>query len=92
MAATDPAILIPLFERLKLRPKVSQTVVAESACNDVTGTVLTLTLVGAVEAGGLTFSGPALEFTKELALGALIGVVAGAILCYAIASTTRAGI
>src|SRR5215207_4831659 len=81
LSATDPAILIPLFDRLKLRPKVSQTVIAESAFNDVTGTVLTLTLVGAVEAGGFTFSGPALEFTQELALGSLIGVVAGAILC-----------
>src|SRR5215217_6191627 len=49
LAATDPAILIPLFDRLKLRPKVAQTVVAESAFNDVTGTVLTLTLVGIVE-------------------------------------------
>jgi potassium/hydrogen antiporter len=92
LASTDPAILIPLFERLKLRAKVSQTVIAESAFNDVTGTVLTLTLVGAVEAGAFTFSGPALEFTKELALGALIGIVAGAILCYAVASTARAGI
>ena len=92
LAATDPAILIPLFDRLKLRPKVSQTVIAESAFNDVTGTVLTLTLVGVVEAGGFTFSGPALEFTKELVLGALIGVVAGAVLCYAVASTARAGI
>jgi potassium/hydrogen antiporter len=92
LSATDPAILIPLFDRLKLRPKVAQTVVAESAFNDVTGTVLTLTLVGVVEAGGFTLSGPALEFTKELVLGALIGVVAGAVLCYAVASTARAGI
>jgi cell volume regulation protein A len=92
LASTDPAILIPLFERLKLRPKVSQTVIAESAFNDVTGTVLTLTLVGVVEAGGFTLAGPALEFAKELALGTVIGVVAGAVLCYAIASTARAGI
>jgi potassium/hydrogen antiporter len=92
LAATDPAILIPLFDRLNLRPKVAQTVIAESAFNTVTATVLTLTLVGVVEAGGFTFSGPALEFTKELALGTLIGIVAGAILCYAISSTARAGI
>jgi len=92
LSSTDPAILIPLFDRLKVRPKVSQTVVAESAFNDVTGTVLTLTLVGAVEAGMFTFSGPALEFTKELVLGALIGAVAGAVLCYAVSSTARAGI
>src|ERR687898_1668081 len=92
IAPADPAILIPLFERLGLRQKVSQTVIAESAFNDVTGTVLTLTLVGVVEAGGFTFSGPALEFAQELALGALIGVVAGVVLCYAVASTARAGI
>ncbi len=47
LAPTDPAILIPLFERLGLRPKVSQTVIAESAFNDVTGTVLVLIASGA---------------------------------------------
>ena len=77
LAATDPAILIPLFDRLKLRPKVSQTVIAESAFNDVTGTVLTLTLVGVAEAGSFTLSGPAWDFVRELVLGAVIGVVAG---------------
>jgi potassium/hydrogen antiporter len=92
LASTDPAILIPLFDRLKLRPKVSQTVIAESAFNDVTGTVLTLTLVGVAEAGSLTLSGPALEFGRELVLGSVMGVVAGLILCYAIASTARSGI
>ena len=92
LASTDPAILIPLFDRLKLRPKISQTVIAESAFNDVTGTVLTLTLVGVAEAGSLTFSGPALEFGRELVLGSVIGIVAGLILCYAIASTARSGI
>lgn len=92
LASTDPAILIPLFERLNLRPKVSQTVIAESAFNDVTGTVLVLTLVGVVEAGRFTFSGPAFEFTKELALGGAIGIAGGFILAYAVASTARAGI
>ena len=92
LSATDPAILIPLFDRLKLRPKVSQTVIAESAFNDVTGTVLTLTLVGVAEAGSFTLSGPAFEFVRELVLGALIGVVAGLMLCYAVASTARSGI
>jgi potassium/hydrogen antiporter len=58
LAPTDPAILIPLFERLGLRPKVSQTIIAESAFNDVTGTVLVLTLVEVVEAGHVTVSEP----------------------------------
>jgi potassium/hydrogen antiporter len=92
LAPTDPAILIPLFERLGLRPKVSQTVIAESAFNDVTGTVLVLTLVEVVEAGHLMVSEPVFEFFKELALGAAIGVGAGLLLAYAVASTARAGI
>jgi potassium/hydrogen antiporter len=92
LASTDPAILIPLFERLGLRPKVSQTVIAESAFNDVTGTVLVLTLVKVVEAGHFNISDPVFEFFKELALGGVIGVGAGLLLAYAVASTARAGI
>ncbi len=92
LASTDPAILIPLFERLGLRPKVSQTVIAESAFNDVTGTVLVLTLVHVVESGDITIAGPVLEFFKELALGGAIGIGAGLLLAYAVASTARAGI
>ena len=51
LAATDPAILIPLFDRLRLRPKVAQTVIAESAFNDPTATVLALTVAAIVESG-----------------------------------------
>jgi len=92
LASTDPAIIIPLFERIRLRQKVSQTVIAESAFNDVTGTVLVLTLVEVVEAGHFSVSRPVFEFSKELALGAVVGVVAGLILAYAVSSTARAGI
>ena len=69
LASTDPAILIPLFDRLNIRPKVSQTLISESGFNDVTGAVLTLALVETVESGRFTFSGPALEFSRELAIG-----------------------
>ena len=46
LAPTDPAILIPLFIRSRLRPKLAQTLVAESAFNDPTGAVLALALAG----------------------------------------------
>ena len=42
LSPTDPAILIPLFARSRLRPKVAQTVIAESALNDPTGAALAL--------------------------------------------------
>jgi potassium/hydrogen antiporter len=92
LASTDPAILIPLFDRLNIRPKVAQTLISESGFNDTTGAVLTLALVGAVEAGRFTLSGPTWEFSKEVAIGTVIGILAGLILCYAIASTKRTGI
>jgi cell volume regulation protein A len=92
LAPTDPAILIPLFERLGLRPKVSQTVIAESAFNDVIGPVLLLTLVEVVEARHFSVSEPVFEFLMELALGGIVGIGAGLLLAYAVASTARAGI
>ena len=58
LAATDPAILIPLFDRLGLRPKVAQTVIAESAFNDPTATVLALAIAGVVASGDVSLSTP----------------------------------
>src|SRR5215207_6886628 len=80
LSATDPAILIPLFDRLKLRPKVAQTVIAESAFNDPTGTVLTLTLASVVTAGSVDLGGPAGDFSQSLLLGAAIGLGGGVVL------------
>ena len=51
LSPTDPAILVPLFERLRVRPKVSQTIIAESALNDPTGAVLALAFAGVVLSG-----------------------------------------
>jgi cell volume regulation protein A len=86
LAATDPAILIPLFERLHLRPKVSQTVIAESAFNDPTGTVLALTVAGVVEAGHVGATEPLTDFAESLALGAALGVGAGLLLALMLSS------
>ena len=86
LAATDPAILIPLFERLGLRPKVSQTVIAESAFNDPTSTVLALTVAGVIEAGNVGATEPLVDFSKSLALGAVLGVGAGLLLAAMLSS------
>lgn len=80
LAATDPAILIPLFDRIRLRPKVAQTVIAESAFNDPTGTVLALTVASVISAGNVGLGEPVWEFVRELALGAGVGIVAGLVI------------
>jgi cell volume regulation protein A len=87
LAATDPAILIPLFDDIRLKPKVAQTVIAESGFNDPVGTVFALAVAGAVSSGEVAFSGPAFEFVWSLLLGTLIGVAAGFMLSYLVSSS-----
>src|SRR5476649_1012714 len=41
LASTDPATLVPIFRQVKIRDRVAQTVVSESAFNDATGAVTT---------------------------------------------------
>lgn len=91
LAPTDPAILIPLFERLRVRPKLTQTIVAESALNDVTGAVLALALAGFVVEGKASLTGPLREFVIDLVISTAIGVAAGVLLA-AVVSKGRFGI
>jgi cell volume regulation protein A len=91
LAPTDPAILIPLFERLQLRPKVSQTIIAESALNDPTGAVLALAVAGVVLSGHASLTEPLQEFVVDLAISTALGVVFGMVLSAAV-SSQRAGI
>jgi potassium/hydrogen antiporter len=91
LSPTDPAILIPLFIGSRLRAKVAQTVVAESAFNDPTGAVLALAIAGALLSGKNSLTGPAGDFVGQLALSSAGGVLAGIVLSAAI-SSRRTGI
>jgi potassium/hydrogen antiporter len=91
LAPTDPAILIPLFIRSKLRPKLTQTIVAESAFNDPTGAALALALAGVVISGDASVAKPVGEFAVDLGISTVIGVLAGIGLA-AVISSRRAGV
>jgi cell volume regulation protein A len=91
LAPTDPAILVPLFERLRLRPKVTQTIIAESALNDPTGAILALAFAGVVLSGKASLTKPMVDFVSNLAISTGIGVVFGVVLSAAV-SSRRAGI
>ncbi len=91
LAPTDPAILVPLFERLRMRPKVSQTIIAESALNDPTGAVLALAFAGVVVSGKASLTQPMIDFVRDLAISTALGVVFGIVLSAAV-SSHRAGI
>jgi potassium/hydrogen antiporter len=91
LAPTDPAILIPLFERMRVRPKVVQAVIAESALNDPTGAVLALAVAAFVLEGGGSFATPLYEFLRDLGISTAIGVGFGLVLAGAV-SHRRIGV
>ncbi|MEX0816244.1 MAG: cation:proton antiporter [Gaiellales bacterium] len=91
LAPTDPAILIPLFERLRLRQKVAQTVIAESAVNDVVGAVLALAIAGMVLEGEASLAGPLEEFLVDLGISTGLGLGFGLALAVLL-SNRRAGL
>jgi cell volume regulation protein A len=84
LAPTDPAILVPLFERLRIRPKIAQTVIAESAINDPTGAVLALAIASYVVEGGGTFTDPLQDFLVDLGISTALGIAFGIALAVAI--------
>ena len=46
IASTDPATLVPVFRQVKIRERVAQTVMSESAFNDATGAIATFAVLG----------------------------------------------
>lgn len=79
LASTDPATLVPIFRQIRIRARVAQTVVSESALNDATGAILTFgVLAAAMGTGQFSLAASVLDLVKQAA----IGVAAGAALGY----------
>ena len=79
IASTDPATLVPVFRQVKIRAKVAQTVMSESAFNDAMGAILTFAVLGvAVSGASFSISQNLLSLLQQ----SLLGVVGGAILGY----------
>jgi len=79
LASTDPATLVPIFQQVKIRDRVAQTVVSESAFNDATGAIITFGVLGvAMGTGEFSLAASVFDLFKQ----ASVGIVAGAILGY----------
>ncbi len=79
IASTDPATLVPVFRQVKVRAKVAQTVMSESAFNDAMGAILTFAVLG-VAMSGADFS--ISENLLSLLQQSLLGLVGGAVMGY----------
>lgn len=79
IASTDPATLVPVFKQVKIKDRVAQTVMSESAFNDAMGAIVTFAVLGLVMGKGEFSVGHSLF---DLLKQAGIGLVAGAVLGY----------
>lgn len=78
IASTDPASLIPVFRQVKIRAKVAQTVMSESAFNDAMGAILTFTILG-IALGHSSFSlvDSLISLLKQSLIGLVVGLALG---------------
>jgi potassium/hydrogen antiporter len=79
IASTDPATLVPIFRQVRIRDRVAQTVMSESAFNDAMAAIVTFGVL-AVATGSGEFSPANAIF--DLLKQAVIGIVAGVALGY----------
>ena len=79
LASTDPATLVPIFRQVKIRDRVAQTVMSESAFNDAMGAIVTFgVLAVAMGTGEFSPTASLLDLLKQ----SIIGIVAGVALGY----------
>ncbi|HUS24455.1 MAG TPA: sodium:proton antiporter [Candidatus Binatia bacterium] len=91
LAPTDPATLVPVFRQVRIRERVTQAAISESACNDATGAILALALLGIAQ-GGVAPDAAALlgGFARQAGLGMVVGIVLGGGACWLVARRQRA--
>lgn len=78
IASTDPATLVPVFRQVKVRAKVAQTVMSESAFNDAMGAILTFAVLAvAVSGGDFSISQNLMSLLQQSVLGLIGGAILG---------------
>lgn len=86
IASTDPATLVPVFRQVKIRDRVAQTVMSESAFNDATGAIGTFAVLGiAMGTGGFSAGDALVDLVKQAGVGFVAGGVLGWMAAFLIA-------
>jgi cell volume regulation protein A len=79
IASTDPATLVPIFRQIRIRDRVAQTVMSESAFNDAMGAIVTFAVLAvATGSGEFSLTNAVFDLLKQ----SLTGIVAGVVLGY----------
>lgn len=80
VASTDPATLVPIFNQVKIKDRVKQTVISESAFNDAIGAILTSAVLSIILSGKFSLGENIYELTIMVVVGAVVGIVTGIVL------------
>ena len=87
LASTDPATLVPVFKQVRIRERVAQTVMSESAFNDAMGAIVTFTVLGiAMGSGEFSATHALLDLLKQslfgIAIGGMLGYLAAVLIAH----------
>ncbi len=78
IASTDPATIVPIFRQIKIKDRVSQTVISESAFNDAMGAIVTFAVLAVVMGSGeFSVSEALFDLVKQAGVGILVGAGMG---------------
>ena len=78
LASTDPATLIPIFRQIRIRDRVAQTVMSESAFNDAMGAILTFSVLAVASGSGeFSVAHSLIDLVGQSVFGILAGLMFG---------------
>ncbi len=78
LSSTDPATLVPIFRQVRIRDRVAQTVMSESAFNDAMGAILTFSILSvATGTGAFSLQSSVLDLLWQSIAGIGAGIALG---------------
>jgi potassium/hydrogen antiporter len=78
LASTDPATLMPIFRQVRIRDRVAQTVMGESAFNDAMAAIVTFSVLAAATGSGeFSLVSSLFDLVKQSVIGVVAGIALG---------------
>jgi potassium/hydrogen antiporter len=78
LASTDPATLVPIFRQVRIRQRVAQTVMSESAFNDAMAAIVTFAVLAAATGSGeFSLMNALFDLLKQSVIGIVAGIALG---------------
>jgi len=79
LSPTDPATLIPILQKIRLKERLEVVIESESAFNDTTGAILFITAVAFIQQGQVSLASAVGGFLTQLLIGCAVGAGLGLI-------------